>query len=409
MTAKPSSHTQYLSISPLRSSNKEQHLLTATTQKIAHTALELCHLDDCVIALLDETEQNLVVLASSPSRESDQRTVIPLYQEPLIVLAERPQTLLLRNVYLDARLQPLTGETPSMLTCLPLLDQDRLLGVLIARTSTEDAFAEAQLRLLALLAEQAVLAINNARQAEQVRDAERMKVNFLSLVTHELRSPLNTINGYLDLILEGMAGELNEQQQEFIRRARASSEHLYALLEDLLLATRADAGQLRLKRTLTSLDELVAGAIEELEVSAQDSQITLKSELPPDLPPLLIDSVRVQQVLRNLLSNALRATPVGGRITVGARLLPAREQAERGIVEVRVSDTGIGIAPEYHERIFERFFQVPRAEGGRSSGQGLGLSIVKLIVELHGGQIWLESAPGQGSTFIFTLDALDAW
>jgi signal transduction histidine kinase len=166
---------------------------------------------------------------------------------------------------------------------------------------------------------------------------------------------------------------------------------------------------LRLKRTLTSLDELVAGAIEELEVSAQDSQITLKSELPPDLPPLLIDSVRVQQVLRNLLSNALRATPVGGRITVGARLLPAREQAERGIVEVRVSDTGIGIAPEYHERIFERFFQVPRAEGGRSSGQGLGLSIVKLIVELHGGQIWLESAPGQGSTFIFTLDALDAW
>lgn len=406
MTAKPSSHTQYLSISPLHSNDHEQFPLTATMHRIACIALELCHLDDCAIALLDETGTKLGILATSSDSAEDRPVTFPLYQEPLTVLAEQHQPLVLRNVSLDARMQPLTGGTTSVLACLPLLAQDHLLGVLIARASAEDAFPETQLHLLALLAEQAALALGNARQAELVRDAERMKANFLSLVTHELRSPLNTINGYLDLILEGMTGELNVQQQEFIRRARASSEHLYALLEDLLLATRADAGQMRLKRSLVPLDELVAGAIEELEVSAQDSQITLESELPSGLPSLLIDSVRIQQVLRNLLTNALHFTPAGGRITVSARVLPASKHQENGLVEVHVRDTGIGIASEYHERIFERFFQVPRAEGGRGSGQGLGLAIVKLIVELHGGRIWLESAPGRGSTFSFTLDAL---
>lgn len=230
---------------------------------------------------------------------------------------------------------------------------------------------------------------------------------FLSLVTHELRSPLNSINGYLDLMLEGMAGELSEQQREFLQRARAGSEHLYALLEDLLLAARADAGQLRLKRTSISLDELVAAAIEDLELTAQNAGVTIGTVLPVDLLPFSGDAVRLQHALRNLLNNALRFTSAGGRVTISAHLLPAQQDEARQKMEIRVQDTGCGIAPEYHERIFERFFRGPQAGGDRVSGQGLGLAVVRIIAELHGGSIRVESSPGEGSTFVLALDIAD--
>jgi signal transduction histidine kinase len=229
--------------------------------------------------------------------------------------------------------------------------------------------------------------------------------HFLSLVAHELRSPLNTINGYLDLTLEGMAGELNDQQREFIRRARASSEHLYSLLEDILLIARADAGQLHLKRTRHSLVMVADAAIEELELSAQDAGVTIEVRVPADFPELWIDAVRMQHSLRNLLSNALRYTPAGGHVTISAGLLPAPEQAAQ-LVEIRVRDTGCGIAAEYHDHVFARFFQMPRPEGGRGSGQGLGLAVVKEIVQLHGGRVGIESIPEMGCTVILTLDAL---
>lgn len=404
MTAKSSSYPQHSFISSFRSIGSGQSMLTVTAKRIARNAVELLHLTDCAIALLDDAGVNLLVLTA----EGDAPLVFPLRQEPLAALVEQRELLLLRDTHLNVHLQPLAENTTCTLACLPLLEREQLLGVLIASSALPNAFPPEQLRVLTLLAEQATLAINNARQAETMRDVNRMKANFLSLVTHELRSPLNTINGYLDLILEGIAGEINEQQEEFIRRARASSEHLYALLEDLLLASRADAGQLRLNRAPASLAELVTGAIEELEVTALDGQVRLEADLAPDLPLLLVDSVRLQQVLRNLLINALRFTPVGGRVTVSARVQSARQDGTAERIEVRVSDTGIGIAQEYHERIFERFFQIPRSEGGRSNGQGLGLTIVKMIVELHGGQVWLESAPGAGSTFAFTLDARPA-
>src|SRR5579883_2642454 len=228
--------------------------------------------------------------------------------------------------------------------------------------------------------------------ATQPSSQDQFISHFLSQVAHELRAPLNTINGYLDLTLEGIAGELNEQQREFIRRARASSEHLYALLEDILLISRADSGQLHLKRAMHSLEEVAEGAREELELSAQDAGVSLEVALPADLPDLWI--------------NAVRVTPAGGRVTINARLLHARQDQEPHLVEIRVQDNGCGIPAEYHERAFERFFQVPRPEGGRNSGQGLGLAVVKEIVRLHGGQVWIESTPGMGCTVIFTLDAL---
>jgi PAS domain S-box-containing protein len=253
-----------------------------------------------------------------------------------------------------------------------------------------------------------------ARDITSIRDATRMKANFLSMITHELRSPINAINGYLDLALTDIAGNLNDQQREFVARARAGSEHLYALVEDLLLVSRADAGQLRLNHSVLRLPEIVANAVEEMELTARDLGIVIESVIPDALPRLYADGVRLQQVLRNLLSNALHYTPAGGRITISARVVassrdeqqtPATDEPQRAI-SIEVADTGSGIAPEYHERIFERFFQVPLDLAGRASGQGLGLAIVKMIVELHGGQVTLRSAQGQGSAFTFTIPGM---
>jgi PAS domain S-box-containing protein len=249
-----------------------------------------------------------------------------------------------------------------------------------------------------------------ARDVTATRALKQSQANFLSLITHELRSPLNTIHGYLDLALMGLAGELNEQQRDFVLRARSSSEHLYALLEDLLFISRADAAQVRLNRDVADLNELVAGALEELEVTISDHSVTLKIAVPADLPPLYVDAVRIQQVLRNLISNALRQSSSGGQITISASITaplhaPAGEGADGEAAEaqkclkLQVGDTGSGQAADALQHVFERIY----SPAGRPSSQGLGLAIVKMIVELHGGQVTAVSAPGQGSTFTCLL------
>ena len=272
------------------------------------------------------------------------------------------------------------------------------------------------LSITPLVAMKRPLCLVMARDVTAIRDATRLKANFLSMITHELRSPLNAINGYLDLTLTGIAGPLNEQQHEFVQRARASSEYLYALVEDLLLISRADSGQVRLNREVTSLQEMVANAIEELELMAIDNKVSVAVDIPHDFPPLYADQVRLQQVLRNLISNALRFTPPGGQVTTAAAIIPppdsdnavppSQDEEVRRWLKLQVRDTGYGIAPEHIEHIFDRFYQAPQSGSMHASGQGLGLAIVKMIVELHEGQVSVESVPGQGSVFTCLLPCL---
>jgi signal transduction histidine kinase len=241
----------------------------------------------------------------------------------------------------------------------------------------------------------------------EIEEIERLKARFISMITHELRSPINTINGYLDLALEGIGGELNEQQREFVRRARAGSEHLYTLIEDLLLITRADAGQLRLNYELIRLPEIIDQAVEELELVAMDNEVTIRVEIASDFPRIYADAIRMHHVMRNLLNNALRFTPQGGVIVISAHVNDTPPESatngEQQYVEIHILDTGCGIAPEYQQRIFERFYQIPIDRSGRAGGQGLGLTVAKMILELHGGQISVESIPGKGSNFTLML------
>ena len=235
------------------------------------------------------------------------------------------------------------------------------------------------------------------RDMTALREMDQMKANFLSMVSHELRAPLQTISGYLDLTLGGMAGALTAEQGDFLRRARAGSEHLAALVDDLLLISRRDAGQFTLHRKKIDLAPILSETVEELELFADDASVRLISELPPSLPPVFADGPRIAQVARNLLTNAVKFTPAGGRVTVSA-------YATEDTVLLRVADTGVGIAPEHRQKIFDRFYQVGDAAlRGRAQGQGLGLAIVQIILEGHGGAIRVESAPEQGSAFTVTL------
>ncbi len=288
---------------------------------------------------------------------------------------------------------------------VPLLTRNTLYGVIWLTRST--AFHSEEFRLVRHISAMMTTALESraVQHKPKSEGAQQMQVGFLSKVAHELRSPINTINGYLDLALEGVAGDLNEQQHEFLRRARSGSEHLYALLEDLLLIARADTGQLQLNRAIMHLADVIENAVEEMELTASDNGIVVGVEIAPNLPRLYGDAIRLQQVIRNLLNNALRFTPEGGQVTIAARLAEqASSDEEGGTIELLVSDTGVGIEPEKLAYIFDRFVQAVPGSRGRSGGHGL--AIVKMVVELHGGAVTVKSAPGEGSTFVCTLPCL---
>lgn len=405
MIAPFSPDSEYQFISPFLSDLRDISTLLASLQRITRQAIDLFNFEDCAVALLDTQRTHLLILVSSGEPpEKTQPFLLSASSRSRLVVEKAP--LVLPETGLGVRLSPLAPAAPHVLVCLPMVEKERLLGVLIASSVSPVLPDSLELRQLLFLAEQSALILSAALQSEQLRVAEGAKASFLSLITHELRSPLNSINGYLDLILDGLAGELSAQQEEFVQRARVGSEYLYALLEDLLLAARTDAGQLRLKRESVVLDTLIEDVLEGLELVARDASVEITVNVPATFPALFVDTVRLQQIMRNLLGNAIHFTPAAGHVTLSAQVLPPRSTDGRRLAEISIRDTGYGIPLEYQKRIFERFFRLSPADSGRVSGQGLGLAVVKILVEQHGGSIKVESMPGRGSTFTFTLDAL---
>lgn len=226
-------------------------------------------------------------------------------------------------------------------------------------------------------------------------EVDRLKSDFVSIVSHELRTPLTSIKGYLDLLLMGASGEFNKQQQSFLQIAKDNAERLHELVSDLLDLSRLDSGRIELDVQVVSLADLVRRVATHLKKEYEDRGLSLTLELPDTLPEVFADSRRVEQVLTNLLSNACKYTQQGGATV--------RAGVSQGELLVEVADTGVGISPEDQEQLFTRFFRADDTAVRQQTGTGLGLSITKSLVELHGGQIWVESQVGQGSTFRFTL------
>jgi signal transduction histidine kinase len=285
---------------------------------------------------------------------------------------------------------------------VPLLREDRIVGGLVVRRKEAGAFSAPIVNLLQTFATQSVLAIENARlfreieeKGRQLESASKHKSQFLANMSHELRTPLNAILGYTELILDNIYGEVGEKVREVLGRLEKSGRHLLALINDVLDLSKIEAGQLTLAVSEYSMSDVVQTVATAVEALAAEKHLALKVTVAPELPLGRGDERRIGQVLLNLVGNAIKFTEVG-EVRVEA-------SAADGAFRVAVADTGPGIAPEDQAKIFQEFQQVDSSSTRKKGGTGLGLSIAKRIVEMHGGRIWVESSPGKGSTFWFTL------
>jgi signal transduction histidine kinase len=231
---------------------------------------------------------------------------------------------------------------------------------------------------------------------QQLEAANRHKSEFLAHMSHELRTPLNAIIGFSEVLLERMFGELNEKQADYLKDIHESGRHLLSLINDILDLSKIEAGRMDLELASFHLPSTIANAVTLVRERAERQGVTLGLDLDPRLDIFQADERKVKQVLLNLLSNAIKFTPQGGRVDVSAKL-------DTDKVEIAVRDSGAGISPEDQASLFEQFMQVGKDAARKAEGTGLGLALSRRFVELHGGRIRVESAPGKGSTFSFTL------
>ena len=286
---------------------------------------------------------------------------------------------------------------------VPLLREDRIVGGLVVRRKSTGEFRPEVIELLKTFATQSVLAIQNARlfreieeKSQQIEAANRHKSEFLANMSHELRTPLNAIIGFSEVLQERLFGELNEKQAEYTDDILTSGRHLLSLINEILDLSKVEAGRMELETAAFDLPLAIDNARTFVRERATNHGITLEVKVDERLGDIVGDERKIKQILLNLLSNAVKFTPEGGRITINAR-------PTNGSVEISVTDTGIGIAEEDQPKIFEEFRQVGSDNAKKIEGTGLGLTLAKKFVELHGGRIWVESEVGKGSTFVFTL------
>jgi two-component system, NtrC family, sensor kinase len=286
---------------------------------------------------------------------------------------------------------------------VPLLREDRIIGGLVVRRKSTGEFRPEVIELLKTFATQSVLAIQNARlfreieeKSRQIEAANRHKSEFLANMSHELRTPLNAIIGFSEVLQEKLFGELNEKQAEYTDDILTSGRHLLSLINEILDLSKVEAGRMELELATFDLPLAIDNARTFVRERATKHGIALDVAVDDRLGDFLGDERKIKQILLNLLSNAVKFTPEGGRIGIDAR------QTD-GSVEISVSDTGVGIAAEDQPKVFEEFRQVGSDYAHKVEGTGLGLTLAKKFVELHGGKIWLDSEVGKGSTFTFTL------
>jgi signal transduction histidine kinase len=298
--------------------------------------------------------------------------------------------------------EALTSHGYRSVLAVPLLREHQLLGALAVNRSTPGGFEAELTELLKTFATQSALAIQNARlfreieqKSRELEAASRHKSEFLANMSHELRTPLNAIIGFSEVLAEQLFGPVNEKQADYLRDILESGRHLLALINDILDLSKIEAGRMELEASEFDLPRAIENALTLVRERANRHGVELEHEVDPNLGAIRADERKVKQVLLNLLTNALKFTPAGGRVLVRARLLDHA-------AEISVADTGVGIATEDQAAVFEEFRQVG-AMSRKVEGTGLGLAISRKFIELHGGRIWVTSEPGAGSTFAFTL------
>jgi signal transduction histidine kinase len=290
---------------------------------------------------------------------------------------------------------------PQSAVGMPLITGNKKVGALILESrSRPNAFASEDLPFLSAVADLIALSIENARLREELQavqalsEANRLKAELISTLAHEMRTPLTSIKGYSTALLMEEADFDADSQREFLNIIDEECDILQDLIRDLLESSIIDAGLLRLQPQPVRLPRLTNDVVD--DITRRTSKHRFVVDFPDDFPIVDADPQRIVQVLRNLLDNAVKYSPDGGLVVV-------RGEVRESEVVVSVADQGVGIAPEYLNRLFEKFFRVKWGLGRHVVGSGLGLPIARTILESHGGRIWAESQMGQGSTFYCTL------
>jgi signal transduction histidine kinase len=288
---------------------------------------------------------------------------------------------------------------------VPLLRGGVPIGLLSVNRTTVRPFTDKQIELVTAFADQAAIAIENVRLFDEIQDKSRQlevasqhKSQFLANMSHELRTPLNAILGYTELMADGAYGEPSEKMLGILQRLEANGRHLLGLINDVLDLSKIEAGQLVLELSDYCIQDIAQTVRSTLEPLAADKKLGFKVEVGPQLPPGRGDGRRLTQVLINLVGNAIKFTDAGE--------IAIKAEAHNGTFHVSVRDTGPGISSADQARLFQEFQQADNAITKKKGGTGLGLAISKRIIEMHGGRIWVESQPGQGSTFTFTLPVI---
>ena len=388
--------------------------LKETIDFMLKAASDLVPSDAATVFLLDDTGQCLNAIATFPFTESVAQVAKFELGEGIVGWAAQARRVVsVVDATKDSRFKSLPlAHAPRSCLVMPLQSPQRLVGALTMARREVRPFTSVEQALMQVIANQAAISIDNARLharqtvqlaqiAEQKRELERsyaqineisrLKSEFLANMSHELRTPLNAILGFSEILKDNLVALEEEQRHECLENIHTSGKHLLELVNDVLDLSKIEAGRMEL-----SYDEfLVSNAVHEvhnvIRSLSERRDIDLVIEVPDDLM-VRADKSKFKQVLYNLLSNAIKFTSQGGRVWVAA-------EAEMETLRVDVGDTGVGIPREHHERIFNEFYQVDSATTRQVEGTGLGLSLTRRIVELHGGRMTLQSEPGQGSVF----------
>jgi len=285
---------------------------------------------------------------------------------------------------------------------VPIRREVQVIGLIILESTSD---SQVNLAFLNRLSDNAAIAISNAQLFAEVQRANLAKSEFVSFVAHELKNPMTSIKGYSELLAAGSVGQINEMQSNFLSTIRANVQRMSALVSDLNDNAKIEAGQLRLDYKPVNVDDVVDEVIRSTKRQVEEKKQFIELNVPTKLPNVWADQTRVGQVLTNLVSNAHKYTPEGGKILVGAEVTPNQWDpgGAKEVVHLWVKDNGIGISMEDQAKIFQKFFRSDDSKAREAPGTGLGLNITKSLVEMQGGRIWFDSEFRHGTTFHFTV------
>lgn len=354
-----------------------------------------------LIGTLEETK--LLVMAQQGLDEQmaslpDQLMKIELPSMLAAVETGQPQNVV---VELEASKNKLSLASQTQMV-IPIRRETTVIGLLYLESTSD---SQVDIDFLTRLTDHAAIAISNAQLYSEVQRANNAKSDFVSFVAHELKNPMTSIKGYTELLASGAVGQITEMQTNFLSTIKSNVERMSTLVSDLNDNSKIEAGRLRLEYKATQAADLVDEVIRTFKRQLEDKKQTLELLIPPKLPAMWADRIRVGQVLTNLVSNAFKYTPEGGSIQVGVEESPNHWDPDGAprVIHLWAKDSGIGMTPEDQQKIFQKFFRSDDPKAREVPGTGLGLNITKSLVEMQGGKIWFESEYRHGTTFHFTV------